>query len=210
MSLYLKIHPDNPQERLLAQAADIVRDGGIAIYPTDTVYAMGCDIRNKKAIERLCRLKGIDPERHQFACIGEDLKIISGYAIQISTPVYKLLRRTLPGPYTYILRAGPDIPRHFQSKKKTVGIRIVDHKITTGLVSLLGAPLLTSSVKDEEDDIRDYPTDPEEIFHKYQKLVDVMIDGGAGGLLPSTVVDLSDGEPEILREGMGPVEEVYI
>ena len=209
--MLLRINPHNPQERLLQQAVDILQNDGILIYPTDTVYALGCDIKSKKALERICRIKNIDPEKFTFACICEEVGIVGEYAMQVSTPVYKLLKSALPGPYTFILKASKNIPRHFQSRRKTVGIRVADHKIPTALVHLLGNPILTTSLREENEGL-DYPTDPEYIEEKYRKLVDAVIDGGPGGILPSTVLDCSEGEDKIrlIRTGLGDLEKLNI
>ncbi|MCS7074814.1 MAG: L-threonylcarbamoyladenylate synthase [Bacteroidia bacterium] len=207
--MLLKINPQNPQERLLNKVVDCLRDDGVIIYPTDTVYGIGCDIHSKKAIERICRIKGVKAEKANFSCICESLSIISEYAIHVSTPIYKMMKRVLPGPYTFILQASKKIPRHFQSDKKTVGIRIVNHKIPTEIVRLLGNPIVTTSLK-IPDTILEYPTDAEIIYEMYEKLVDIVIDGGPGGIHASTIVDCSSGEDfEIIREGLGSTEDLY-
>lgn len=210
--MLLRINPDNPQERLLQQAVDVLRQGGIVIYPTDTVYGIGCDIANKKAVEKVARLKGQDPGKANFACICPDLSILSDYAAQVTTPEYKLLRHALPGPYTFILRASKNVPRHFQSSKKTVGLRIPDHKIPVSLSSMLGNPLLTTSLKDD-DEVLEYTTDPELIHERYSNQgVDVVIDGGYGGNEPSTILDLSGGLENltVIREGKGSLEALNL
>jgi tRNA threonylcarbamoyl adenosine modification protein (Sua5/YciO/YrdC/YwlC family) len=205
--MLLAIHPDNPPERLLRQVVDCLESGGVIIYPTDTVYGIGCDIRNRKAMEKICRIKGIKPEKASFSCICSDLSNISEYAIHVTTPLYKMMKRTLPGPFTFILEASSQIPRYFQSNKKTVGIRVPNHKIPLELVRLLGSPIVNTSLRDN-DALIEYTTDPELIHEQYEKLVDIVIDGGFGGNIPSTVVDCSkgDGTWEILREGKGPIE----
>jgi tRNA threonylcarbamoyl adenosine modification protein (Sua5/YciO/YrdC/YwlC family) len=205
--MLLAIHPDNPPERLLRQVVDCLESGGVIIYPTDTVYGIGCDIRNRKAMEKICRIKGIKPEKASLSCICSDLSNISEYAIHVTTPLYKMMKRTLPGPFTFILEASSQIPRYFQSNKKTVGIRVPNHKIPLELVRLLGSPIVNTSLRDN-DALIEYTTDPELIHEQYEKLVDIVIDGGFGGNIPSTVVDCSkgDGTWEILREGKGPIE----
>ncbi len=205
--MLLSIHPDNPPERLLRQVVECLESGGVIIYPTDTVYGIGCDIRNRKAIEKICRIKGIKPEKASFSCICSDLSNISEYAIHVTTPLYKMMKRSLPGPFTFILEASSQIPRYFQSNKKTVGIRVPNHKIPLELVRLLGSPIVNTSLRDN-DALIEYTTDPELIHEQYEKLVDIVIDGGFGGNIPSTVVDCSkgDGTWEILREGKGPIE----
>jgi len=205
--MLLTIHKDNPPERLLKQVLECLEDGGIIIYPTDTVYGIGCDIRNRKAIEKICRIKGIKPEKASFSCICSDLSNISEYAIHVTTPLYKMMKRAFPGPYTFILEASSQIPRYFQSNKKTVGIRVPDHKIPLELVRLLGSPIVNTSLHDN-DALVEYTTDPELIYEQYEKLVDIVIDGGFGGNIPSTVVDCSkgDGTWDVLREGKGPID----
>lgn len=204
--MLLKINPQTPPDRLLNQVVDVLRRDGVVIYPTDTVYGLGCDIRSKKGIETICRLKGIRPQDMNFACICERVGIVSDYAVQVSTPVYKLMRQLLPGPYTFILKASKNVPHFFQSPRKTIGIRVVDNEIPTGLVRLLGNPILTTSLKDD-DEIVEYSTDPELIYEKYNRLgVDLVIDGGPGGLVPSTVLDCTDGGVRLIRQGLGPVD----
>jgi tRNA threonylcarbamoyl adenosine modification protein (Sua5/YciO/YrdC/YwlC family) len=205
MGIRLEIHPQNPQPRFIQQAVKCLEEGGVIIYPTDTVYAMGCDIQNKKALERVCQLKGIDPDKSQFSCICPDLKTVSEYAIHIGDGVFKLMRRGCPGPYTFILEASKNIPKHFQSRRKTVGVRIVDHPITLALVRALGRPIMTTSLPDTSEE---YPCDPEEIEETYGHLVAMFIDGGWGGNATSTVIDCSRGDDqiEIIREGLGSLD----
>ncbi len=210
--MLLAIHPTDPQQRLIDRAVEVLADGGVIIYPTDTVYGLGCDILNRKAIERVARLKGVDPEKANFACICADLSIVAEYAVNVSTPVYKLMRQALPGPYTFILRASKNIPHYFQSRKRTVGIRVVDHPIPTRIVERLGHPILTTSLKDEQQYL-EYPTDPEAIYERYHKLgVDLVIDGGPGGVEASTIIDCSEGEDAIrvVREGKGRLDTLGI
>lgn len=205
MSIRLEIHPQNPQPRHIKQVADCLRDGGIIIYPTDTVYALGCDIQSKKALERVCQIKGIDPEKSKFTCICPDLKSVGEYAIHISTPVFKVMRRALPGPYTFIFEASKNIPRHFQSRRKTVGVRVTNHPIPQMIAEALGRPILSSSLPFDGDDPL---TDPDEIFQLFGRRVDIVVDGGWGGILTSTVIDCSQGDAniEIVREGAGPID----
>jgi tRNA threonylcarbamoyl adenosine modification protein (Sua5/YciO/YrdC/YwlC family) len=205
MGIRLEIHPQNPQPRFIQQAVKSLEEGGVIIYPTDTVYAIGCDIQNKKALERVCQIKGIDPDKALFSCICPDLKTVSEYAIHITDTVFKMMRRACPGPYTFILEASKNIPRHFQSRRKTVGVRIVDHPIPLALVKALGRPILTTSLPDTENH---YPADPEEIDATYGHLVAVMIDGGWGGTEASTIIDCSKGDDEIMviREGKGSLD----
>lgn len=190
---------------MIQSVVDALEQGGVIIYPTDTVYAIGCDINNKKALERVCQIKGIDPEKSQFSCICPDLKTVSTYAVHISDTVFKMMRRACPGPYTFILEASKNIPRHFQSRRKTVGVRIVDHPIPLAIVKSLGRPILTTSLPG--DDL-EYPMDPEEIYERYGNLVTIMVDGGWGGNMASTIIDCSQGDDEInvIREGLGPID----
>jgi tRNA threonylcarbamoyl adenosine modification protein (Sua5/YciO/YrdC/YwlC family) len=202
MSELLKIYPENPNSRAIQKVCEVLRDGGVIIYPTDTVYSFGCDITQPKAMEKVARLKGIKPKDANFSLIFYDLSQLSEYTRQVDTPTYKILRRSLPGPYTFILHASNAIPKIFQSNKKTVGIRIPDNNIPRAIVEELGNPIIATSVHDD-DEIIDYTTDPELIFEKYRKLVDIVIHGGAGDNSASTVIDLTSGEPELIREGKG-------
>lgn len=190
---------------MVQTVVDALEQGGVIIYPTDTVYAIGCDINNKKALERVCQIKGIDPEKSQFSCICPDLKTVSTYAVHITDPVFKMMRRACPGPYTFILEASKNIPKHFQSRRKTVGVRIVDHPIPLAIVKGLGRPILTTSLPGDDTE---YPMDPEEIYERYGNLVNIMVDGGWGGNMASTVIDCSRGDDEItiIREGLGPID----
>ncbi|MFL5728698.1 MAG: L-threonylcarbamoyladenylate synthase [Cytophagaceae bacterium] len=201
----IKIHPDNPQMNRVGEVVEVLRKGGIIIYPTDTVYAMGCDIHHQKAVERLCRMKNLNPAKANLSFICYDLSHISEYTRNLPNPVFKVMKKALPGPFTFILNAGNKLPKILDTKKNTVGIRIPDHNIPRTLVRELGNPIATTSVKDD-DDILEYPTDPEVIFDKYQNLVDVVIDGGFGNNTPSTMVDCSNGEFEVVREGLGDIE----
>jgi tRNA threonylcarbamoyl adenosine modification protein (Sua5/YciO/YrdC/YwlC family) len=205
--LLLKINPETPQERKIEQVVECLRNDGVIIYPTDTVYGIGCDIHSKHAIQRICQIKGVDPEKTNFSCICPDLKILGEYAVQVDTPAFKVMKRLLPGPYTFIVKASKHIPRHFQSKRKTVGIRIPDHNIPIQIVRELGNPIVTTSLR-PDDEVLEYRTDAELIHERYNKLVDMVIDGGPGGTEPSTVVDISQGleEMQVLREGKGELE----
>ncbi|MDB5273098.1 MAG: yciO [Chitinophagaceae bacterium] len=201
----LKIHPDNPPPNKIAQVIEILKKGGVIIYPTDTVYAMGCDISQPKAIERICKIKGIDPAKHQFSILCHDISQVSSYTKQLPNAVFKLMKKKLPGPYTFILPIGGDIPKSLYSKKKTIGIRVPDHPIINLLVNQLGNPLLTTSIK-HTDEILEYMTDPEEIFDRYKNLVDLVIDGGPGDNIPSTVWDCTSDDIVLLREGKGDTD----
>lgn len=203
--MLLKIHPQNPQERLITRAVDILKEGGVIIYPTDTIYGLGCDIFQPKAVERICQIKGIDPRKAQMSFICRDLSHLSDYTKSIDTPLYRMLRNTLPGPYTFILPASRQVPRILKSRKDTIGLRIPDNKICLSLLETLDRPLLSTSLPGEM--IEDF-TDPEIIYEKFGKLVDAVIDGGMGGFVPSTVVDCTGSEWEVVREGKGSLDAV--
>lgn len=204
---FIKLYPENPDMRKVSRIVDILRDGGIIIYPTDTVYGMGCDIHNQRAIERIARIKGIKPKHHNFSFICYDLSDISEYTRALSTPVFKIMKKALPGPYTFILEANNNVPKILNSNKKTVGIRVPDHAIPRLLVKELGSPILTTSIRDD-DDVIEYSTDPELIFEKFRDLVDVVIDGGYGNNVASTILDCTGDDIEVVREGLGPVDEI--
>lgn len=203
----LSIHPDNPPLNKILTAVDIIKKGGIVIYPTDTVYAIGCDIHNQKAVEKVCRLKNIEPGKINLSFICQDLSHISEYTKALPTAVFKLMKQVLPGPYTFILNASSNVPNILNTKKKTVGIRVPDNKIVLLLVKELGNPLLSTSIKNE-DEVLEYTTDPDEIYDRYKNLVDVIIDGGFGGNEASTILDCTGGEVEVIREGKGSVDEL--
>ncbi len=203
--MLLHIHPDNPSDRKINQVVKTLEKGGVIIYPTDTVYAMGCDINSRRAFEQICRIKGVKPNKVNFSFICYDLSHITDYTFNPNTPTYKLMKRALPGPYTFILRANNNVPKLFKSNKKTVGIRIPDNAIARSIVNLLGRPILSTSLH-HEDTYLDYMSDPEEIYEAYKKTVDLVIDGGVGGLTPSTVIDCTDGKYAVLREGKGDIE----
>ena len=204
--MLLHIHPDNPQPRNIKTAADVLRKGGVIIYPTDTIYGLGCDIYNTEAILRICRIKGIDPKKAQFSFVCSDLSHLSDYARSVNTPVFRLLKQALPGAYTFILEASKEVPRQLRTKKDTVGIRVPDHPITQALVRELGHPIMSVSLPMDGD--VEYYTDPEVMHNVFEKQVDLVIDGGAGGVLPSTVVDQTSGQPELIRPGAGSWEEL--
>lgn len=206
MAELIKMYPENPDPRRIEQIIQVLRDGGLIIYPTDTVYGLGCDISNYKAVEALCRLKHVKPEKANFSFICSDLSNLSMYARQIDTAAFKILKRLLPGPYTFILPAGPGLPKAFKGKK-TVGIRVPDNNIPREIVKSLGNPIISTSVYDT-DELLEYTTDPELIAERMDSVVDLVIDGGYGGNIASTVVSLVNGYPEILREGAGPVDGI--
>ncbi|MCQ2959447.1 MAG: threonylcarbamoyl-AMP synthase [Bacteroidales bacterium] len=205
MAEYFKLYNENPNERQIKQIVEILRSGGVIIYPTDTVYGFGCDITNQKAVERIARIKGIKLEKANFSFICYDLSNLSEYTKVTSNQVFKVMKHNLPGAFTFILNANSNVPKLFKSKKKTVGIRIPDNNICREIVKELGNPILTSSVK-SKDEILEYLTDPEVIKEEYDKLVDAVIDGGFGKNVPSTVVDCSNDEVEIVRQGAGELE----
>ncbi|MTG98424.1 MULTISPECIES: L-threonylcarbamoyladenylate synthase [Myroides] len=204
MAQFIKIYPDNPNEKEIDKVVKILRDGGLVIYPTDTVYGLGCDITNTKALERIAKIKGVKLEKANFSFICYDLSNISDYVKQIDTSTFKILKKALPGPYTFILPGNNDLPKEFK-KKKTVGIRVPDNNIARDIVKRLGNPIVSTSIYDE-DEVLEYTTDPELIFEKWQNLVDVVIDGGYGDNTASTVIDLSGYEPEVIRQGKGEID----
>ncbi|WP_282787986.1 L-threonylcarbamoyladenylate synthase [Flavobacterium croceum] len=204
MAQFIKIYNEKPNEAAIKKVVDVLKNGGLIIYPTDTVYGVGCDITNTKALEKVAKLKGIKLEKANLSFICYDLSHISDYVKQIDTSTFKLLKRAFPGPYTFILPGGNDLPKVFKNKK-TVGIRIPDNTIIREIVKELGNPIISTSIHDD-DDIIEYATDPELIFEKWQNKVDLVIDGGYGDNIPSTIIDLSQGEPEIVREGKGSLD----
>jgi len=201
-AVLLSIHPKNPEQRKIAQVVALLREGGIIIYPTDTIYGVGCDLTNRKSIERLCKIMNVKPQKLDLSFICNDLGHISEYVKRIDTPVFKILKKSLPGPFTYLFESSTKVPKILNVNKKTVGIRIPDHPIPRALVAMLGNPLITSSIKDD-DAIKVYTTDPEEIYEDFKNKVDLVIDGGPGGHVPSTVVDFTGPTPSIIRYGLG-------
>tara|TARA_R110001632_G_scaffold66891_1_gene157257 strand:+ start:17131 stop:17751 length:621 start_codon:yes stop_codon:yes gene_type:complete len=204
MAIFIKIYNDNPNSKEIKKVVDILKNGGIVIYPTDTVYGLGCDITHTKALEKIARIKGVKLEKANFSFICNDLSHLSDYVKQIDTPTYKILKRALPGPYTFVLPGSNSLPKVFK-KKKTVGIRVPDNNIARAIVAELGNPIISTSIHDE-DDVLEYTTDPELIFEKWQNLVDAVIDGGYGDNYASTVIDLTDSVPEVIREGKGSLD----
>jgi tRNA threonylcarbamoyl adenosine modification protein (Sua5/YciO/YrdC/YwlC family) len=202
--MLVTIYPDNPNEKQMRQVVEVLRKGGVIIYPTDTVYSIGCDLMNPKGIARIARMKGVKPEKANFSLICYDLSHISNYA-RIDTPDYKLMRKNLPGPFTFILNGSSALPKLFKGNKKEVGIRVPDNNIARGLVEMLGNPLIATSVHDE-DEVIEYTTDPELIYEKYRNQVDLVIDGGYGHNEASTIVDLTSGEIEMVRQGIGEIQ----
>ncbi len=204
MATLIKIYEENPNEAQMMKIVDVLRKGGLVIYPTDTVYGLGCDISNTKALTKVAKLKGVKLEKANFSIICHDLSNLSDYVRQIDTPTYKLLKRGLPGPYTFILPSNNSLPKVFK-KKKTIGIRVPENNIARELVRLLGNPIITTSIRDV-DEVIEYTTDPELIFEKWEKDVDIVIDGGYGGNQASTIIDVSEGEVMVIREGKGSLD----
>lgn len=203
--MLISIHPDNPQERNIQTVAAVLKKGGIIIYPTDTIYGIGCDIYNKDAIEKICRIKKLDPKKAQFAFICKDLSNLSHYARNVSNPTFRILKKYLPGPYTFILQASREVPKILKTKKDTVGIRIPDNNICQAIIEALGNPIMTASLPMEED--VEYFTDPEIIHDVFENQVDLVIDAGPGGIIASSVIDCTEQEPVLLRQGLGVWDE---
>ena len=204
--MLIKIYPENPNEKTIDQVVEVLRKGGLIIYPTDTVYGLGCDITNHKAIEAICKIRNIKPEKANFSFVCYDLSHISDYIKPIDNTTFRVLKKALPGPFTFIFNASHMVPKLLSSNKKTVGIRVPDNDIARAIVETLGNPILSTSIKDD-DELIEYSTDPELIYEKYQELVDAVVDGGYGDNEPSTVVDCTSGDFEIIREGKGNIEE---
>jgi len=202
--MLLRIHPDNPDPRQIKKVVECLKDGGVIIYPTDTIYGIGCDVFNKTAMEKLCRIKGLDIKKHNLSFICYDLSHIADFTKHLATSTYKLMKRTLPGPYTFILEANNAIPKLFKNSKKEIGIRIPDNNIPRDIVRELGNPIVTTSVKDK-DMVIEYSTDPELIHEHFNKLVDIVIDGGYGEAVPSTIIDFTNNTTKIIREGKGGI-----
>ncbi|MGE5393839.1 MAG: L-threonylcarbamoyladenylate synthase [Candidatus Saccharibacteria bacterium] len=203
--MLIKIYPQNPNEKDIRLVVDILQKGGIIIYPTDTVYGLGCDITNFKAVERIARFKNISVEKSNFSFICSDLSHLSDFSKPVSNQLFKLLKRYLPGPFTFILHANSNVPKYFKGKKKTVGIRIPDNSIIREIVRVLGNPILSTSIHDD-DEIIEYSTDPELIHEKFKDISDLVIDGGYGDNIPSTIVDCTTDVPVIVRQGKGIFE----
>ena len=204
MAEFIKIYEENPNPKQVNRVVEVLRKGGLVIYPTDTVYGLGCDITNNRALEQLSRIKGVKLSKANWSFVCSDLSNLSDYVRQIDTATFKILKRALPGPYTFILPGNNSLPKAFK-KKKTVGIRVPKNNIALALVEALGNPIVSTSIHDE-DELLEYTTDPELIFEKWNKLVDMVIDGGYGGNVASTVIDLSGHEPLIIREGRGSLD----
>ncbi len=206
MAEFIKIYEDKPSEAAIKKVVEVLKNGGLVIYPTDTVYGLGCDITNSRALEKIAKIKGIKLEKANFSFVCSDLSNLSDYVKQIDTSTFKILKRALPGPYTFILPGNNDLPKEFR-KKKTVGIRVPDNNIAREIVKLLGNPIISTSIHDE-DEVIEYSTDPELIFEKWQNKVDLVIDGGYGDNMASTIIDLTGYEPEVVREGKGSLDVI--
>ena len=203
--MLLRINAENPEGRKIAKVVDKLEEGGIIIYPTDTVYGLGCDIFNKKAVEKICQIRGLNPAKARLSFICKDISQVSEYALQLDNQVFRMLKRNLPGPFTFVLKSNNQVPKLFKNRKKTIGVRIPDNTIPLRIVEELGRPILTTSLR-SEDEILEYFTDPIDIYEDFQKIVDIVIDGGIGKNVPSTVVDCTGSDVEILREGVGELE----
>lgn len=204
---FIRLYEQNPDPKRVRQVVDVLRNGGVIIYPTDTVYGLGCDITNQRAVERICKIKGINPKKHNFSFVCADLSNIAQYTRVITKPVFKMMKKAFPGPFTFILEASSLVPKILHSNKKTVGIRVPDHSIPKAIVEELGQPILSTSIYDE-DEVIEYSTDPELIFEKYQHLVDLVIDGGYGQNVASTILDCTGDEVEVIRQGLGQLEDI--
>lgn len=204
--MLLRVHPDNPQPRNLKMIVECLMDGGIIIYPTDTIYGLGCSIFQPKSIEKICRIKQVDPQKAQLSFICHDLSDMSTYTKSISTPIYRILRSHLPGPYTFILPASKEVPRLLQSKKNTIGLRIPNNEIACSIIKELTHPILSASLPG--DMVEEY-TDPELMHQNFKNQVDIVVDGGIGGMIPSTVVDCTVDPPELIRQGLGNWDTIF-
>lgn len=202
----LKIYGENPDRKRIEEVVEVLREGGVIIYPTDTIYGLGCDLFNRKAVDRVCKIKGIKPKNLNLSFICSDMSQISEYVRRMDTPTFKVLKKALPGPFTFILESNSNVPKILDTNKKTVGVRIPDHPVPIMIVNLLGNPIVTTSIKDD-DEILEYTTDPEVIYEEFKHKVDIVIDGGYGGNIPSTVVDCTQEEFVIIREGLGDIHE---
>jgi len=203
--MLLRIHPENPQQKKINQVVECLKDSGVIIYPTDTIYGLGCDIFKQKAVEKIARIKKVNIKKHNFSFICSDLSHLSDFTKPMDRSTYKLMKKALPGAFTFVLNANNTIPNLFKNNRKTVGIRVPNHHIPRNIVEFLGNPILTTSIHDD-DSIVEYSTDPELIYEKYKNQVDIVIDGGYGNLVPSTIVDCSKGEIDIIRQGLGNLD----
>ncbi len=203
--MLLKINPDNPEGRKIRQVMESLDKGGVIIYPTDTVYGIGCDIFNQKAVEKVCRIRGLDPSKAMLSFICKDISQVSEFSAPIDNSTFRVMKKNLPGPFTFVLKSNNTVPKILKNKKRTIGVRVPHHNIPLQIVEQLGRPLLTASLK-SDDEILEYFTDPQDIFEDFKKLVDIVIDAGPGGNQPSTVIDCTGDLPEIIRTGIGELE----
>jgi tRNA threonylcarbamoyl adenosine modification protein (Sua5/YciO/YrdC/YwlC family) len=203
LCMFIRINPDKIDFNQLEKVVAILKAGGIIIYPTDSVYALGCDMMNQKAVERLCRLKNIKPEKSTFSFICSDLSLLSQFARPIPNSIFRIIKKALPGPYTFILEASSQVPKLLKQSRKTVGIRVPDNAICKELVTALGNPIISTSLNNLDDEMIDYFTDPENIYQQYKDKVDAVIEGGHGNIYPTSVINVSNDEVEIIREGLG-------
>lgn len=203
--MLIEINPINPDERKIKQVVEVLSQGGIIIYPTDTVYGLGCDIYNHKAVERICRLRGLDPEKAMLSFICQDISQVATFATQIENQVFRVMKHNLPGPFTFILKANNQVPKLLKNRKSEFGVRVPDNRIVMAIIKELGRPILTTSLK-SDDEVLEYFTDPIDIYRDFEKLVDVVIDGGPGGNVPSTIINCTGSEPELIREGAGQLK----
>jgi tRNA threonylcarbamoyl adenosine modification protein (Sua5/YciO/YrdC/YwlC family) len=201
--MLLNINPHHPEGRKIRQVVETLESGGVVIYPTDTVYALGCAMDQQAAVERICRLRRLDPARAMLSVLCRDISQASDFTRPLNNAVFRLMKRNLPGPFTFVLNTNNKVPKLFKNKKRTIGVRVPDHPIAQGILEALGEPMLTASLKTEEDDLQEYYTDPERIHEVFGKRVDLVIDGGPGGLTPSTLVFCTADEPELIRQGAG-------
>jgi tRNA threonylcarbamoyl adenosine modification protein (Sua5/YciO/YrdC/YwlC family) len=199
---YYRVYEENPEMKKIESIVQLLRQGGVIIYPTDTIYALGCDVFSRQAIETVCQIKGIKPSKAVFSLIGDDISQIAEYAKNLATPLFKIMKKATPGPFTFILQASNKVPRSLDANRKTIGLRIPDNNIPRAIARVLGNPLITTSIKDD-DEVIEYVTDPDMIYEKYAKLVDAVIDGGMGKNVASTIIDCTGDELEIVREGLG-------
>ena len=204
--MLLNIHPENPSERKLRQVVDQLERDGVIIYPTDTVYALGCDIKSKKGLERIARIRGINPQKARFSFICSGISQLAEYTAQIDNEVFRLMKQHLPGPYTFILKAGNQVPKLLHGRRASIGVRVPSNNIPLQIVEMLGRPIITASLKNDEDDFLEYLTDPRDVFDSLGKQVDIVIDGGLGGSEGSTVIDCTVDPPELIRQGAGEID----
>ena len=204
--MLLNIHPENPSDRKLQQVVRQLEQDGVIIYPTDTVYAIGCDIKSKKGLERLARIRGVNPQKARFSFICSGISQVAEYSAQIDNEIFRLMKRHLPGPFTFILKAGNMVPKLVHGRRASIGVRVPNNNIPLRIVESLGRPIITASLKNDEDDFLEYLTDPRDIFDQLGKQVDIVIDGGLGGMEGSTVIDCTTDPPELIRKGLGEIE----